>query len=236
MARSIDGTDVDIRLFVGCSQENGYRIVDDGRRFNIINALTVQRFLQQVIDHLALNARRSKFLRPDDEFSIVKIRLFRGEREGVTQEILFLMVAVNGFIYEFSDEIKHFLSRGICADEIVYAFHLQRLSHLFEHFELAFTHELNPQNTQVRAAEVQCQIFAGFLAGGQAQIGLEHTQRRFVRILESQTQIITEISGNFPELLAVHREFINKLCKMFLIKSHFLFPFNIFLMEIPFLL
>ena len=76
MTGSIDGADIDVRLLIGGGQKDRNRIIDHGRRFNIVKALTVQRSLEQIIDHLPLDAGSRKFLCPDDKFCIVEIRLF----------------------------------------------------------------------------------------------------------------------------------------------------------------
>ena len=176
MACRIDGADVGVGLLVGSGEQDGDRIVDDSRRLDIVDALAVQRFLEQVIDDLALDACRSEFLRPDDELRVVEVRLLRREGEGVAKQILRRVVALDGLIDEFCDEIELLLGRRALADEVVDALDAQRLGDFLQDFELAVTVEADAQDADIRAAEVECEVLALLLARRQSDVRLEHAQ------------------------------------------------------------
>ena len=227
VARRIDGADVGVGLLVGSGEQDGNRVIDDGRRLDIVDALAVQRFLEQVVDDLALDACRGEFLRPDDELRVVEVRLLGGEGEGVAEQVLRRVVALDGLIDELCDEVELLLCRRTLADEVVDAFDAQRLRDFLEDFELAVTVEADAQDADVRAAEVEREVLARLLARRQADVRLEHAQRRLVRILEALAQVIAEVSRDFVEARSVDLEFLDDLSKLVLVKCHDYLPLYI---------
>ena len=226
MTRGIDGADVGAPLLVGGRQEHGHRVVDDSGRLHILDAAAVQGLQQQVIHHFALHSGGSKFLGPDDELGIIKVSLLGREGEGMAQQVLLLMVALDGLVNELCQQVKHLLGGGISADIVILAFHLQGLGHLLQDLELALALQADQQHAHIGAAEVQCQVLALLLAGGQAQVGFQHAQGGFIGVSQPLLEVIAEISRNGLQLLLVHGEFLDDAVIQVLVKSHFSIPFD----------
>ena len=62
-------------MLVGGRELDSDRVVDDGRRLDVVETLAVERRLEQVVDDLALDARRRELFRPGDELRVVEVRL-----------------------------------------------------------------------------------------------------------------------------------------------------------------
>ena len=145
----------------------------------------------------------------------------------VAEQVLRRVVALDGLIDELCDEVELLLCRRALADEVVDAFDAQRLRDFLEDLEFAVTVEADAQDADVRAAEVEREVLARLLARRQADVRLEHAQRRLVRILEALAQVIAEVSRDFVEARSVDLEFLDDLSKLVLVKCHDYLPLYI---------
>ena len=145
----------------------------------------------------------------------------------MAEEILLRMVALHGLLYETGDEVEHLLRRGVRGDVVIGTGHDERLRDLAEHLELPVALEADEQHAHVRAAEVEREILALFLARRQADVRLEHLERALRGILEPLLEIVAEISRDGLELIAVDREILEDALELVLVKRHDTFSFSL---------
>ena len=220
VARRVDAADVDVVMLVGGRELDGDRIVDDGRRLDIVEAFLVQRILEEIIDDLALDARRRKFLRPDDELRVVEVGLLRRERERMAEEILLRVIALHGLFHEVSDEAEHLLGRSISRDVVVLSGHDERLRDFLQDFEFAVAIEADAQHADIRAAEIEREVLARLLARRQADVRLQHAHGAEVGILEALLEVIAERPRDLAQLVAVDGEVVQNVFELLLVKCH----------------
>ena len=218
VARRVDAADVDVVMLVSRRELDGNRVVDDGRRLDVVKAFLVQRVLEEVVDDLALDTRRRKFLRPDDEFRVVKIRLRRRERERVPEEIFLRVIALDGLLHEVGDETEHLVGRGISRDVVVLSGHDERLRDFLQDFEFAVAIEADAQHADIRAAEIEREVLARLLARRQADVRLQHAHGAEVGILEALLEVIAERARDLAQLVAVDGEVAEDGFELVLVK------------------
>ena len=84
------------------------------------------------------------------------------------------VVAVNRVVNHFGDKAKHLFGGRVLADVIVFAGDNQRASDAFENLKFAVAVKPNFEHANVRAAEVQRKIFAGFFAARKSDVRFQH--------------------------------------------------------------
>ncbi len=235
MPRRIDGADIGVPRLIARGEQDRHRVVDDCRRCHIRDSLAREGFLQQVVDHLALDARRRKLLGPDDELRIVKVRLLRGEGKRMPQKVRRFMVAVHRLVNEVRQKAEHLIRRGSGAHIIILAFHNQRLADLFHDLIFSRAFQAYPKHAHIRAAKVQRKVLALLLSRRQSHIGLQHTQRARIHVLQPQLQVLPEIRRDLPQPLRINRKLLQNLLELCLIKCHHpTLPFLLFLLTFIF--
>ena len=219
LPRGVDRADVGIRLLVGGGEERGDGVVDDGDGDDVSRAAPCEGFFEQVVDDLALDALRRELLRPSDELGVVEVGLYRREGEGVTEQVRRRAVALDGLVDEFGEEVEHLFGSGAFSHIVVDARLGQGLRRLLDDLIPAASVQEDVQGAHVRAAEIEREEIADFLARRQGDIGAQHAQRG-IFALKSRLHFRFEVGGNLLKLVVTDAEVGEHFVVFLLVHGH----------------
>ena len=145
----------------------------------------------------------------------------RREAERVTEIEFRLVIPVDRLIDQPRKEVKHLLGSGIGGDVTVFARDDQRLADFFHDLETTGALELDALHADVGAAEVERKELAGLFTRRQPDVGFEHAQRGILGIVEPELEVLTEIRGDFAELLRIDCELVDERLQLLSVQCHF---------------
>ena len=197
-ARATDDADARRVVLIDRRKEGRRRIVEQGHRFDAVQASPDEGLFQQAIDGLAGHAGNGDFLGPGDEAGILGRRLVDGKGKGKAQFIV--VIAISRFLDDGGDEVEEFVCR-LRRSRVVVVSAFQGFGHLAFYGKALFAHEADARSPDVRAAEIQGQKGPRFPSRRQAQIG---AQRRKGALLPFQSVFgtLSEVLCQFPQLCA----------------------------------
>ena len=143
------------------------------------------------------------------------------ETERVSEIKFRFVILVDRLINQPRKEIKHLFRRRIRADVIIFARQHERFADLLNHFKASGAFEFDALHADVGAAEIERKKFAGLFARRQAHVRFEHAQRRILRIVESELEVLTEIRCHFAKMFAVDGKFVDERLQLLSVQCHF---------------
>ena len=224
LPRGVDRADVGVLAFVRRREEHGNRVVDDGDGHDVLHAAPHESILEEIVYDLALDPLRRELLRPCDEPCVAEIRLLRGEGEGVAEQILGLMVALDCLVDDLGEEVEHLIRRCIRADVVVDAGEGERLGNLAFDLILAAAVEAEAEGADVRPAEVKCEECAGLSARRQTRERAEHPQARAFFVRKPCVHLGAKIIGNVVQRIVVQGKGCLDFLKFLMIQFHDFLP------------
>ena len=201
-------------------EEHGNRVVDDGDGHDVLHAAPHKGILEEIVHDLALDPLRGELLRPCDEPRVAEIRLLRGEGEGVSEQILGLVVALDCFVDDLGEEVEHLVCRCIRADVVIHAGKGERLGDLAFDLVLAAAVEAEAEGADVRPAEVKREECAGLPACRQPCERAEHPQARTLFVRKPCVHLGAKIIGDVLQRIVVQGKGCLDFLKFLMIQFH----------------
>ena len=205
-------------------EEHGNRVVDDGDGHDVLHAAPHKGILEEIVHDLALDPLRGELLRPCDEPRVAEIRLLRGEGEGVSEQILGLVVALDCFVDDLGEEVEHLIRRCVCADVVVDAGKGERFGNLAFDLVFAAAVEAEAEGADVRPAEVKCEECAGLSTRRQTRERAEHPQARAFFVRKPCVHLGAKIIGNVVQRIVVQGKGCLDFLKFLTIQFHDFLP------------